>query len=304
MAAPIPRTVAHYALHDPRHATGGVEAFARDLRAIFEDVVFMTPASRDEARVARERLPVVCDNHWVRDWPARIPVIGLQHGVALVKLRATRRRVDLDLAFRQWLASRRPSTLWVATAPWVGRAFGQLHGNAARHVVPPMVDHERFDGRLASRGSRLVLHDARDPHKGSGLVPVLRDAFPAWRFEGLDCSPAEVPDRLRAAAAFVHLSAYEGNSLVCQEAMAMDLPCLFTDVGLFRDPIEADVVCIPKRVAFGPRGGLVDAVGGFLASVGRRRFRPRAWSLEHAGREASAAAWRRVLAEFDALAWG
>jgi len=259
MAAPIPRTVAHYALHDPRHATGGVEAFARDLRAIFEDVVFMTPASRDEARVARERLPVVCDNHWVRDWPARIPVIGLQHGVSLVKLRATRRRVDLDLAFRQW---------------------------------------------LASRGSRLVLHDARDPHKGSGLVPVLRDAFPAWRFEGLDCSPAEVPDRLRAAAAFVHLSAYEGNSLVCQEAMAMDLPCLFTDVGLFRDPIEADVVCIPKRVAFGPRGGLVDAVGGFLASVGRRRFRPRAWSLEHAGREASAAAWRRVLAEFDALAWG
>ena len=59
----------------------------------------------------------------------------------------------------------------------------------------------------------------------------LARAFPAWRFEPLACAPSEVADRMRKAAAFLHLSRYEGNSMVCAEAMAMNLPCLFTAWG-------------------------------------------------------------------------
>ncbi|MBW2445581.1 MAG: hypothetical protein JRG83_06620 [Deltaproteobacteria bacterium] len=300
----IPRTVAHYGAQDPRVATGGVETFARNLRVIFDEVLFLTPAARGEARIRRERIPVLCDNHWVRDWPEEIPVIGFQHGVALDKFFVTRLRVDAGLAFRQWRAARRRNTLWVAAAPWVQQRFDGLHGNRAAHVIHHVVDHRHFDGKLENVGSRLVLHDARGRHKGRELIPALAEAFPEWRFEGLDCEPEQVPDRMRRAAAFLHLSAYEGNSIVCNEAMAMDLPCLFTEVGLFCDDVGADVATMPRRIAFGGRAGLIEAVGRFLGSLATRRFHPRAWSLEHASVPANVDAWGRVLASFDESPWG
>ena len=65
-----------------------------------------------------------------------------------------------------------------------------------------------------------------------------------------------MPDRFRQGAAFLHLSRYEGNSIVCNEAMAMDLPCLFTRVGLMRDGADLDVApcCrVPPAPASGAR---------------------------------------------------
>jgi glycosyltransferase involved in cell wall biosynthesis len=303
MPSRIPQTVVHYGLFDPRQHTGGVETFARNLGLVFEDVLFMTPETRDESLVRREKLPVICDNQWVLDWPEDLPVIGFQHGVALVKSAVIPGRDNASLAWRQRKAAKRKNTLWVACAQWISHTFGRVHGNKANHVVYHAVDLDRFDGKLDNAGSRLVLHDGRTPHKGSKLYPRLERAFPDFRFETLSCRPEEVPDRMRRAAAFVHLSLYEGNSIVCNEAMAMDLPCLFTRVGLMRDGAEQfDVAVLRVRDAFVRPKRLVEEVGAFLSSLERPRH-PRGWVLEHASFEANRTAWQRVVDDFRTLSW-
>ena len=269
----------------------------------------MTPKTRDEALVRERRLPVVCDNQWVLDWPADIPVIGFQHGVVLKKLFALRKRELAGLALRQARAAKRKNTLWVACARWISEAFARLHGNAAAHVIYHPVDLERFDGRLDNAGSRLVLHDGRIPHKGSLVYPRLIRAFPEFRFEALDCPPERVPDRLRTACAFFHLSSYEGNSIVCNEAMAMNLPCLFTEVGLLLDGEALDVAHVPRDLVYGPLAGLRAArlrerVGAFFASLGERHYEPRRWVERHASLSATRAGWAAALDSFDRLPWG
>jgi hypothetical protein len=299
----LARTVVHYGPNDPRTAVGGVEAFARNLGLLFEGVEFMTPRSRDFERVRAERLPVICDNHWVRDVPSDIPAIGFQHGVAREKVRVTRNLKDAKLAYRQMRAARRANTLWVACAEWISEAFGTLHGNRASHIVYHPVDLERFDGRLDNAGSNLVLHDARSEAKGRSAVQWLAEAFPAYRFEPLACAPSEVPDRMRKAAAFVHLSKYEGNSIVCNEAMASDLPCLFSRVGLMRDAHGPTDVAVVDTATLRDRALLVAAAGGFFASLGQRTHHPRAWMLEHASPKAARARWADAMHELDGL-WG
>jgi glycosyltransferase involved in cell wall biosynthesis len=309
MSEGIERTVVHYALNDPRTTRGGVESFAQNLGLVFREVLFMTPNSRDLALVRERRLPVICDNQWVLDWPSDVPVIGFQHGVVLEKLFALRKRELVGLARRQARAAKRPNTLWVACARWISDTFARLHGNRAAHVIYHPVDVERFDGRLDNAGSRLVLHDGRFPHKGSLVYPRLARAFPDYRFEPLACTPAEVPERLRRARAFLHLSSYEGNSIVCNEAMAMNLPCLFTRVGLARDGEALDIECIPRGYVYGPfspfrSGRLLAAVGEFLQSAETRGFAPRRWVETNASLSATRARWAEALASFDALGWG
>jgi hypothetical protein len=277
-----------------------VETFARNLQKIFAEVRFLTPDRRALQSALRSRLPVICDNQRVLDWPLDHPVIGFQHGVGAVKYEATRSWSHWWLARRQQRAARRPNTLWVACAEWVASSFYQLYGNRTNHVIRYPVDVERFDGRLRNEGSRLVLHDARTEHKGRRLIPHLKSAFPHWRFEPLACRPQDVPDRMRGAAAFVHLSRYEGNSLVCNEAMAMGLPCLFTRVGLLRDdggPTEIETLDV--ETAYSDPARLVDAVGRFLQSLRTRRYDPRPWVLQHATLEHARIGWRRVMAELQ-----
>jgi hypothetical protein len=304
----IDRTVVHYALHDPRGFRGGVETFARRLALVFREVLYMTPATRDEELVRARRLPVICDNHFVLDWPEDIPVIGFQHGVGFVKAFAVPSSFNLNLAVRQARAARRKNTIWVACARWVSDTFARLHGNAATKVLYYPVDLDEFDGRLDNQGSRLVLHDGRTPHKGSRLYPRLARAFPQFSFESLDCSPELVPARMRRAAAFLHLSRYEGNSVVCNEAMAMNLPCLFTRVGLFREDPDADVAVIPVTLAFGARSrfrrqALVRRVGSFLESLETRSYEPRRWVERNAALPAFRDGWSDALSRFDALPW-
>jgi glycosyltransferase involved in cell wall biosynthesis len=304
----LERTVVHYALNDPRSTRGGVESFAQNLGLVFRDVLFMTPQTRDEALVRERRLPVICDNQWVLDWPEDIPVVGFQHGVVWRKFFALRKRELIGLARRQARAAARKNTLWVACARWISEAFAELHGNRAAHVIYHPVDLERFDGRLENDGSRLVLHDGRFPHKGSLVYPRIATAFPDFSFEPLGCSPDEVPDRLRRACAFLHLSSYEGNSIVCNEAMAMNLPCLFTRVGLALDGEPLDVECVPRDFVYGPlaslrSGRLVESVRGFLASLEARRYEPRRWVETHASLAATRARWAEAMTSFDTFAW-
>jgi hypothetical protein len=58
----LDRAVVHFAKHDPRARTGGVEAFARNLGLVLHEALFMTPKSADFARVQRERLALIRDN--------------------------------------------------------------------------------------------------------------------------------------------------------------------------------------------------------------------------------------------------
>ena len=295
----LPFHVVHYSAHDPRTTTGGVETFARNLRLIFDEVSFMTPSTRDVGWVRRERLAVICDNHYVLDWPEDLPVIGFQHGVGAVKFAATRSLNHWRLSRKQRRAARRHNTLWVACAQWIAEAFEQRYGNGASHVIYHPIDVERFDGQLGDDDSRLILHDARLKHKGRDLIPPLQAAFPDWRFEPLDCDPDEVPDRMRAARAFLHLSRYEGNSIVCNEAMAMNLPCLFTRVGLMQDDDRPrDVYLIDPRVAYDDLEWLKGEVRRFLSSLSERVYAPRRWVLEHATREQSRWHWQAAMHDF------
>lgn len=298
---PLPYHVVHYSKEDPRTTTGGVQTFARSLELTFERVSYMTPRDRDVALVRAERLPVICDNQCVLDWPLDIPVIGFQHGVGAVKFSVTHSWNHWRLKRRQARAARRPRVLWVACAQWIAATFERLHGSGAAHVIYHPIDVERFDGTLDNQGSRLVLHDARLKHKGRDLLPALQRAFPDWRFEGLNCAPADVPDRMREAAAFVHLSRYEGNSIVCNEAMAMDLPCLFTQVGLMQDADRPqDVWLIDPDLAYQDPDALLAETGRFLDSLAERTYHPRAWTLAHATRAQSLTAWARVMDDFRA----
>lgn len=298
----IPITVIHYGGKDPRQTTGGVETFARNLALCFERVEFMTPRNRDPDRALRSRTPVICDNQYVLDWPEPVPVIGFQHGVAAVKYAATRSPGRRLMARRQARAAARPNTLWVGNSEWVVRTFRELHGVENGRVIRYCVDIDRFDGRLQNDGSTLLLHDARTRHKGKRLMPRLARALEGWTLEPLACPPSAVADRMRRARAFLHLSRYEGNSLVCNEAMAMNLPCLFTRVGLMLDddgPTEMHLVD-PKR-AFHDPGYLIAETGRFLESLDSREYRPREWVLANATPDRAIAGWRDALADFSAL---
>jgi hypothetical protein len=300
----IARTVVHFAAHDPNEHVGGVSAFAKNLRLVFENVVMMTPERHDFGKVAEERWPVICDNHWVLSVPLPIPVIGFQHGVAAVKWRATHSLSDFGLSRRQKRAARRPNTLWVACAAWISDTFAQRHGNRATCVIYHQVDLNRFDGTLDNAGSRLILHDARTRSKGARQITWLQAAFPHFDFEPLACAPEQVPDRMRRAASFVHLSRYEGNSIVCNEALAQNLPCLLTRVGLMLDSERpTDVFLIDAERAFADRTYLLDRAGEFLNTLGTRHYNPRFWIERHASLGVATRAWRQVLAEFDALPW-
>jgi hypothetical protein len=298
----LPFHVISYTVNDPRAARGGVETFASRLRLIFDKVTYMTPDSRDVGPVVRERLPVICDNHLVLDWPDGFPVVGFQHGVAAVKHAVTGTLGRWRLAKRQQRAAKRDKVVWVACASWVGATFGRLYGNHASHIIPYTIDTAQFDARLDNEGSRLVLHDARETHKGSALVPRLARAFPEWTFEPLDCPLERVADRMRKARMFIHLSAYEGNSVVCNEAMAMNLPCFMTEVGLMRDEDRPnDVWLIDAETAYCDPAALNREFRAFVSSLGERRYRPRDWILEHSTPEIARAGWKRVVAALESL---
>jgi len=279
--------------------TGGVETFARNLAIVFEEVEFLTPKTQDKERVMRERIPVICDNQLVVDWPESFPVIGFQHGVAEVKASLTKTRTDRKLAKAQAKATRRDNTLWVACARWISRTFEERYQNPAHHVVYHQVDVERFDGELDNEGTNLVLHDGRSEHKGKALFEHLVEALPQWRFETLNCAPEDVPDRMRKGAAFLHLSRYEGNSIVCNEAMAMNLPCLFTKVGLMHDGEDLDVTIVESEEVYGDRDLMVQTVKTFLDGLCTRTYNPRRWTMENATPTAHIAAWRRVMEDFS-----
>lgn len=308
MPDPLDRTIVHFALNDPRDTRGGVETFGRTLGRFFREVVYMTPKTLDVARIRAERLPVVCDNQWVLEIPHDLPAIGFQHGVAREKFKAIPNRETLDLARRQARAARRPNTLWLAGARWISETFGALYGNRAERVIYYPVDLDRFDGRLANQGSRIVAHDGRTPHKGSRIYPWLARELPEFRFEPLLGPTAEVPDRLREACAFFHLSSYEGNSVMCTEAMAMNLPCFFTRVGLFRDGLPLDVASVPRTLAFGPfarfrRARLIAEARAFLGSLATRTYAPRRFIEENASLPAARAGWAQAMTAFDRLPW-
>ncbi len=293
----LPLTIVHYGANDPETHRGGVESFARNLRLVFEQVELWHPRVLDVERVRREQLLVVCDNHWVLDFPDDIVVVGFQHGVAEVKRTHTRTWKDRGLARRQAKAAKRRNTVWVACAQWIARTFGELHGNAAQVIIRHPVDLSRFDGRRDDVDPRLLLHDARGEHKGERLVAELARRFPQWKLEPLACAPAEVPDRMRRARAFLHLSRYEGNSIVCNEAMAMDLPCMFTRVGLMQDADgPRDVHLVDPVRAFGDADYLAGELNAFTESLATRTWNPRRWVLDNASIELARGRWAEVVA--------
>ena len=116
----IPLKVAHYGRFDPRVTTGGVETFARNLEGVFDEVIYLAPGVGDMDAAVRERIPVICDNQMVLDWPDGHPVIGFQHGVAEVKAQITRSRTDKRLARQQARRGGRLARQVAQEDVWIG----------------------------------------------------------------------------------------------------------------------------------------------------------------------------------------
>jgi hypothetical protein len=100
---------------------------------------------------------------------------------------------------------------------------------------------------------------------------------------------------MKGAKAFIHLSSYEGNSYVCNEALAANLPCFVTKVGLFRDVTSLDAYIIDLKGRALKRRHVVNEFRRFLASLSQERYAPRLWVKEHATREVAMQKWRNVM---------
>jgi hypothetical protein len=82
--------------------------------------------------------------------------------------------------------------------------------------------------------------------------------------------------------------------------MAMDLPCLFTKVGLMLDSEHRfGVEQLDPQVAAVGGAPLVDATRRFLQAATEHPLHPRAWVTAHAGLEQAVAGWAAVLSKFD-----
>ncbi|MAL65488.1 MAG: hypothetical protein CMF94_05240 [Candidatus Marinimicrobia bacterium] len=306
----IPIRIIYYNDKNPLTTTGGVQTFARGLKSIFDRVEYMTPKNLDLEYILRERIPVICTNEMVSDIPENIPVIGFQHGVGAIKYLATKSSGHRKLKKAQMKASKRENIIWIACADWIASTFKELYGNQTKHVIYHQIDTETFDGKLENDNSCLILHDARTRHKGSTLLPIIETAFPEWNFESLNCQPEDVPERMRKAKAFIHLSKYEGNSIVCNEAMAMNLPCMFTNVGLMKDenrPKEVYLLDLNKiyKSYFGikiiNKMELIHQTGLFIKSLNNNDYNPRKWVLENAVASISNKKWEKTILDFQEL---
>ena len=306
----IPLSVIYYNDKDPLTTTGGVQTFAKGLRLIFHNVEYMIPKNLDLKYILRKQIPVICTNEMVSDIPDDIPVVGFQHGVGAIKYSVTRSSGHKKLKKSQEKSSKRPNTIWIACADWIASKFEELYGNQTKYVIYHHIDTDLFDGKLDNDNSRLILHDARTKHKGSNLIPIIEKAFPDWQFEPLNCRPDSVPDRMRKAKAFIHLSRYEGNSIVCNEAMAMNLPCMFTMVGLMQDenrPREIYLIENEKayKTYFGittvNRDELINQTGLFIESLSNKNYNPREWVLKNAVASISHKKWEQTMIDFQSL---
>lgn len=298
----LPYHVIHYHRDDPRVAVGGVQTFALNLGLLFEKVDYWTPKTIDTEYVERNRVTVICDNQYTLDWPEHIPVIGFQHGVARVKAQATKSFTRRFMARKQEKAARRPNTLWAANSEWVADASRRLYGSPVEHVVYYPIDVDTFDGNLSNDGSRLILHDARQKHKGEALMKKIVPHFPDWSFELINRPHSVVHTRMAEARAFMHLSRYEGNSIVCNEAMAMDLPCMFTRVGLFQDPNgPEDIYLVDMEEMYENDDALFDEVGKFLDTLENRAYNPRDWVLANATMDIAVERWQAIMTDFERM---
>lgn len=299
----IPVKIIHYSKDDPLTTTGGVQSFAKGLNQIFQDVEFMTPKNLNVKYILTNQIPVICDNQMVSDIPEKIPVIGFQHGVGAVKYSVTGSSGHRKLRRAQKKASKRPNTIWVSCADWIAKKFEELYGNKTSNVIYHHIDTDLFDGNLNNENSKLILHDARTVHKGLNILPIIEKEFHEWKFESLNCHPNEVPDRMKSARAFIHLSKYEGNSIVCNEAMAMDLPCMFTTVGLLQDSNRpSDVYLIDADKVYTDNNNiLLEEARLFINSLKEKKYNPRKWILNNATSLISYKKWMQTMIEFQTL---
>ena len=82
----------------------------------------------------------------------------------------------------------------------------------------------------------------------------------------------------------------------------MNLPCMFTSVGLMQDENRPkDIFLIDTDKAYKDRDKLIKETGLFLESLSNKNYNPRGWVLKNAIATMSHKKWEQTMIEFQKL---
>jgi len=232
---------------DLAKGTGVAQYWARMLKGLAARGISVKSVPLGEiGRHATSQDIVIVDNHDCRAVPADIACISVQHGCAGEHFaRCPDWSGGADMAAAQREAAKRPRTLFVGCSEWAAH-YGMKHAGAvAGRIIYGAVDTHTFHPserqRKRDAAVPIVMHHCADANKGSGIVDkvaaALKDEFAVRR---LNAPPASVPAAMQGADIWLCLSASEGLPTVVQEAMAVDLVVVSTNVGVLWPPYAAE----------------------------------------------------------------
>ena len=176
----------------------------------------------------------------------------------------------------------------VACSPASARELERYHHRTAP-VILHGVDLDIFtpqkNGRDVAAGAPLVLEAAgKNVKKGSEIIPAIaRELRPDFRVEYLNAGAGQEAARFQAGEVFLHPSRHEGNAYALLEAMAVGLPIVTSNVGLFED-IEDLVVgrVLPVRATVKQWGDAVrDVWGDGVVPYRHYAKNARSWMRQH-----------------------
>jgi len=304
----IDREIIHhcrYSVHHPQK--GGVENFGLNLKNIFKKVHFTLPGdiTPDLVRLVQAKnIPIICDYHSVLDWPEEVKTIGFQHGCAQLRGEITGETMLKEIGREQVVASKRRNAVWVADSQWVSDMCEKYYGRSAEYIIYHAVSDDFFRNSRTHQRVPVtkVFHDARLAHKGRDIIPVLQEAFPKISFIQLQCKHSKIIDVLKDCDVFMHLSKYEGNSIMCNEVMALNIPLVTTDVGLFHEDLGVEEIrIVPVGGCFGEnKDRLIEIFGQYVSALNNRKIgveKINQWHQSHATNAHNEILWRQVVEE-------
>ena len=226
--------------------TGVAQYWARMLNGLATRGVSVKSVPLAEiARHATSQDIVIVDNHDCLVVPSAVACIAVQHGCAGAHFaRCPEWPGGAEMAAAQREAAKRPRTMMVGCSEWAAHFGLEFTGAMAGRIIYGAVDLNAFHPserqRRRDASVPVALHHCADSNKGSGIIDRVAAALKGeFEFRRLNVPPASVPAAMQGADIWLCLSAAEGLPTVVQEAMAVNLVVVGTDVGVLWPPYAA-----------------------------------------------------------------